>query len=355
MITRRTRTERGASLDGIMATLQSLLRQDALVVSSSLAHTPFDVCVRQQAGWRHLRFLPDVFARSDVEFGREEQRTDATRDTGIVLGEEDLDIRRHGDALAALAAPQRPRTHKLRRLDSLFAEKISGQALPDVLFVGETGVRLRSVLAGAEGLLARHRPCVVLPDADARRTLPVAGLLTRHGYCLAGPEDSANRRWALALPEERMASADLDHPYRGTSAREDKTMSISDELPRWGFHALEERAGSSWCWMGPRPAAGVLIPEQDGMPLALSLHMGASAAKGLAEQALLSWDGIPLQAVWRGTPGGKGVLECQLPEGLAWQPFNELTVSFPATFADPQSARRLTMAVTDVSLLITRS
>ena len=374
----------------MLRAVRGLLPARALVVASALAHDPFDLLARELADLRWMRFLPltDERARLPRQLAPwEYERIDG----GVLLSEADVDIeQRPTHPGFDFAGAAQTVLRKQRRLDGLFGSRVSPRQPLAGIVVCEASDRALAVLRGSTAALRTDRPFVVLPLELGAAGSALLALLRAHGYVVfdeslrALPDDTSpasSQRgvdWILALPREasftrlRQAlfardtvavdeakawNALVEHQLQLESATggirfdrramaRDLALPIDSELLRWGFHPAERSGDTAWCWIGPRPRAGIILPPLATRLERLQLHAASSIDLRNVRELRASIDGEPatLVAHWHGDHG-HFELAPAAPD-TRWRPFHRLELSMPVSRRpSDEDGRQLALAV----------
>jgi hypothetical protein len=320
---------------------QQLADRDPLLVSSALAHGPLDFVADALSGARHLRFMPWRDPGFD-EAAPADHHDDVTAATRVVLGAEDLDLVAHRAPLTQ-AAQGGPATAwcKQRQLDGLFGAVAPAAGAVGALFIGEPATRVLAVLEGAAGLLTMRRTSIVLPLEECAASAAAAALLRRTGHALydqwlhplpeGGPLPAT---WVLAVAGECVVKAPPQPPSRRLSW----TIPIDEPLARSGFYPVEGAAPATWCWIGPRPRAGLLLPTWPGRLLQVGLQLRAVGDGVNIAATVARLDGVPAAVRMDGP-----LLWIESPASAAPRAFRRLDLTFPTSSRD-ESGRRLVVA-----------
>ena len=392
----------------LLRAFDALVEPGARVLATGLAHGPFDGALRSRQGEGWLRFLPLLDERVS-SYGPWQLRGDVTQDAEVLLGDSDVDLDNSASIGGRLMGAPRRRLRRQRRIDTLFPVHPRGANRIAALVLVEELPRVRAVLAGADALMrpGGPRPALLLPlpeqpgGADEREA--ILARLDARGYRLldstlalhrprdvddelialrgewmlgvAWPDAGAvlarsalgldeaaaeqalgdgtaaawNRSVALAWARElRTGGLRLaDYPARGRL-----TLPVNGEIASWGFHAPEGPLGDGWRWIGPRPAAGVVVPSVD-RPLQ-HIDLVAPSALGDANRGRLTavLDGRPahVQADWSEGYGRIRIVPKQA--GRRFRPMHELELlCAESRRASADDARLLAMSLSTISLV----
>ena len=299
-----------ARLQGLVLCLDRLLPERPFAVASSLAGCPLTRFLSLRAAGRMLQFLPALDPRAAPLGGA--RRAEGVGGTqGVLLAASDRDTVTPVDASLWLAggAPQ-IRSLRHRRLDTLFP---AGNRPVDVLLIAERAERVANVLEGCEGLLGANSPALLFPydgsDLNCLLTLQLlyraghalldAGLHVHDPQVLAKHLRSLDPGWMLAVPArvaQATASAGLaalealarSSRMPGSSAL---SLDIDEERVGWGFHAPNGAPGKRWAWIGPRPNAGLYLPDTGSRVRRVQLQSLDPVAPRDLDRLVARWDG----------------------------------------------------------------
>ncbi len=333
---------------------QHLENADALMVSSALGHGPLDRIAAALAHVRHVRFSP-WYDPAFEQIGNSLPGDEATFSTRVLLSDADLDL------VVRLSPLERAATggasesfRKLRRLDGLFGPVAPAAGRVGVLCIAESGHRMPAVLEGASELLASHRPAVLLPVNGASGA-PAVTLLYRAGYRLhdqhlqvASHSRAVASSWMLAL-HGNSADSEIERfsrvafsESRDPSARTSWTIPIDNLLPKIGFKPTEGLEPLTWAWIGPRPAASLLLPTWAGRLERIRLQLRAVADGIDPARTMAMVDGVPASVHFVGR-----VMDVLVPDVPGPHPFRRLDLSFPRV---AQENMRLFLAIETAQL-----
>jgi len=360
-----------ARLPAIVAALRAALPDGGLLVSSSLAHDPFDRLARNVAQLRHIRFLPELNARV-TDLGLPALRRDATLDTGVLLGQCDLDREVHPSPLwRGFAGETLLRAGKLRRLDTLFGTRASPRAKIDALIICESAARAVEVLRGGEDVLRTHRPALLFRAGSGAAASHLSMLTCQQHYralandsCPHPGPDEGSEGWILALPDDdtfrrceeafhaRPSLSPAEHSPAGArpTACSEVTIRLHDELPRWGFYPASDLTDNDWSWVGPRPRCGVVLPALAGRLISLTVGIATTVSPRNITELLASINGQPAISRHDRTRSGQACVEICPATVVPWQPLHHLELSMPVSLCREQGPRSVAMALTTITL-----
>ena len=372
-----------AALGLLLRAVRALVPPHGLMLSSTLAHDPFDLLARDMPQLRCITFTPCIDERVEA-IGRIDRAGNATFDTSTALADIDLDLECRaasapfGVARAGIGLPR-----KTRRLDSLFGSHVSLRQRVDAIVIRERSARALRILQGSERVLATDRPVVVVALGRSPAASSAAALLAANGYqffdqflCAlpASFEDwDEHGDWTLAVHGEgaasRMARALFHDATPAASdmaawnrallprlraeaqaggirfdlradARE-LVIPVGSGFARWGFHASETSEGMTWSWMGPRPRAGLVLPALASRLETIQLRVFATVDPRNVEELRASIDGTPAQvrAHWAADQGHMEIApSVPLDPG---SPFHTLEMSCPKSLRPNEAESRL--------------
>jgi hypothetical protein len=378
----------------LLRAVAALLKPRALVVASSLAHSPTEAFLRDHCPQRLQRFLPLLDPRVNG-FGRFERRADVTMVGSVLLSDRDVDAPHTHAGSAQTLLGLRPRaSHKKRRLDTMFGAHISASQQVAAILVAESPQRTFEVLSGSTAVLANDQPLLLLALDGQPGTAECLQLLQRHHYtvfdpCLWAHEPTdlqashwaARGEWLMAMPREhdlpslarllfggnvpswqgfdgwnRWLAQELwrearqtgiaFQPYRSSGSL---TMSLDNELPAWGLHPHEGEPGGGWAWIGPRRSAGFVLPTADQPLHRVSIYAAAAATERNRNEvaALLDGEAAHVRCDWS---QGFGVIDITPRRpGRLWRPMHCLELSVPdVRRASDDDARLLSLSLSSV-------
>jgi hypothetical protein len=377
-------SQRGYTALGLLLrAVRALVPARGLMISSTLAHDPFDLLARDMPPLRCIAFTPCIDERVEA-IGRIDRTVDATFDTSIELADVDLDLQcRASSAPFGVSRAGIGLARKARRLDSLFGSHVSARQRVDAIIIRERSARALRILQGSERVLATDRPVVVLALGQSPEASSAIDLLAANGYQFfdqflwagAAPFAHGNdlEKWVLAISREgatsRMARALFQDvtPEAADAAAWNRALlqrfrieaqaggirfdlctapgelviPVGCELARWGFHASESSEDMAWSWMGPRPRAGLVLPALASRLETIQLRVIAAVDPRNVEELRASIDGTParVRARWHVDQGHIDITP-SVPVD-AGSPFHVLELSCPKTLRPNEAESRL--------------
>ena len=381
-------SQRGYTALGLLLrAVRALVPARGLMISSTLAHDPFDLLARDMQSLRCIGFAPRVDERVEA-IGRVDRADDATFDTSIELADVDLDLEcRASSAPFGVTRAGIGLARKTRRLDSLFGSHVSARQRVDAIVIRERSARALRILRGSERVLAADSPVVVLALGRSREASNAIDLLAAHGYqffdqflwarspsqAASSADDNDVERWTLAVhgegaaarmaralfPDAAFAAPDVAAWNRALlqrlrteaqaggirfdlrAAPGELVIPVGSEFARWGFHPGESSEHLTWSWMGPRPRAGLVLPALASRLETIQLRVIAAADPRNVEELRASIDGKParVRTHWRVDQGHIDITP-SVPVD-AGRPFHTLELSCPRSLRPSETESRL--------------